>query len=197
MSYARRLVAKPSSCLYLFFLMALLFAITACQQQPAEPVSATANQPLFFDLKGYMSGQVASLETEKPKVRKRVSINGKDEEQVAQHINFGEELAVFINADLNKPAWSDKYSRDSIYTEGQLQQLRYTAKEEDLKTQWMQVSFANGAVSKIELKNHASAAIVAADEAMTYTPGKGYSIVHKEIPLMGEGKNFSVEATFE
>jgi len=177
---------------------ALFFSGTACQSPSQEPqgVAKTA-APVFFDLKGYMSGQVEALKVSKPRVKKRVSINGKSEEQLSDHINFEEELAIFINSDINKPAWSDKYSKDSSFVGGQLQNIRYLAKEEKLKTQMLQVSFSGGAVSKIELKNRASAAIVTAEEVMTYTPGKGYSIIYKEIPVLAEAKNFSVEAVFE
>ncbi len=178
---------------------ALIFAATACQPLAQEEPQGVANTavPVFFDLKGYMSQQVEGLKASKPRVKKRVSINGKSEEQLSDHINFEEELAIFMNSDINKPAWSDKYSKDSSFAGGQLQNIRYLAKEENLKTQMLQVSFSGGVVSKIELKNRASAAIVTAEEVMTYTPGKGYSIIYKEIPVLAEAKNFSVEAVFE
>ncbi len=177
---------------------ALFFSGTACQSPSQEQQSAAkAAAPVFFDLKGYMSGQVEALKASNPRVKKRVSINGKTEERVSDQINFEEELAIFLNSDINKPAWSDKYSKDSSFAGGQLQNIRYLAKEANLKTQMMQVSFSGGAVSKIELKNRASAAIVTAEETMTYTPGKGYSIVYKEAPALAEAKNFSVDAVFE
>lgn len=177
---------------------ALLLSGTACQSPSQESQSAAkAAAPVFFDLKGYMSQQVKALKTSKPRVKKRVSINGKTEERVSDQINFEEELAIFINSDINKPAWSDKYTKDSSFSGGQLQNVRYAAREENLKTQMMQVSFTGGIVSKIELKNRASAAIVTAEETMTYTPGKGYSIIYKEVPALAEAKNFSVEAVFE
>ena len=176
-----------------------LFCIgSACQSPPQEPQGvAKVSAPVFFDLKGYMSQQIDGLKTSKPRVKKRVSINGKNEEQILDNINFEEELAIFVNSDINKPAWSDKYEKDSSFSGGQLQNIRYIAKEENLKTQLMQVSFAGGKVSKIELKNRASAAIVTAEETMIYTAGKGYSIIYKEIPVLAEAKNFSVEAVFE
>ncbi len=184
---------------YALIVAALFFAATACQsplqEEPQNAVTAAA--PVFFDLKGYMSEQVEGLKASKPRVKKRVSINGKSEEQLSDDINFEEELAIFINSDINKPAWSDKYSKDSSFSGGQLQNIRYLAKEENLKTQMMQVSFSGSAVSKIELKNRASAAIVTAEETMTYTPGKGYSIIYKEMPVLAEAKNFTVEAVFE
>ncbi len=177
----------------------LFFFITACQTREPESqkASAKAAPNLFFDLKGYMAQQVAALKVSKPRVNKQISINGKSETQISENINFEEELGVFINADINKPAWSDKYSRDSSFSGGQLQYVRYLAKDEKMKTQMLQVTFSGGTVSKIELKNQTSAAIVSAEEEMIYTPGKGYSILHKEIPVLGEAKNFLVEATFE
>ncbi|MDZ4682638.1 MAG: hypothetical protein SH848_05805 [Saprospiraceae bacterium] len=177
---------------------ALFFSATACQSPPKETQGNTqASTPVFFDLKGYMSQQSEALKISKPRVKKQISINGKKEEQLSDQINFEEELAVFANSDINKPAWSDKYTKDSSFSGGQLQNIRYLAKEENLKTQMMQVSFSSGNVSKIEVKNRTSAAIVTAEQTMTYTPGKGYSIIYKEMPALSEAKNFSVEAFFQ
>ncbi|NUN99764.1 MAG: hypothetical protein HUU01_04020 [Saprospiraceae bacterium] len=177
---------------------ALMFLSIACQPASEEPQSMeTASVPVFFDLKNYMSGQVEALKNTRPQAKKRVSINGKTEEQHSDAINFEEELAIFINSDINKPAWSDKYTKDSSFSAGQLQYIRYIAKEENLKTQLLQVSFTAGTVSKIEIQNRTSAAIVTAEEIMTYTPGKGYSIIHKEMPALAKARNFSVETVFE
>jgi len=181
-----------------FTVAALFFSATACQSSLEEPQGAAkTSAPVFFDLKGYMAQQVETLKMARPRVKKRVSINGKMEERVSDQINFEEELAIFINSDINKPAWSDKYTKDSSFSGGQVQNILYLAQQENLKTQMMLVSFSGGAVNKIELKNRTSAAIVTAEQTMIYTPGKGYSIIYKEMPALAEAKNFSVEAVFE
>jgi len=175
----------------------LCFGLFACQSTLSEQPDGKPVTLAFFDLKGYMAEQIKDLKARQPKVNKQVSINGKNETLHLDSIDFEEELAIFTNSDINRPAWSDQYSKDSTFVSGQLSELRYVAQKENLKTQLLHVFFSEGVVQKIELKNQSSAAIVSAEETMTYTPNEGYSILYKESPLLAKPKNFSVEAVFE
>lgn len=64
----------------------------------------------YYDLKGFIESQVSSLNKEKPEVRKIMSVSGKNETRTSRDMDWKKELELFVQADINKPAYSKSYS---------------------------------------------------------------------------------------
>ncbi|GLU54157.1 hypothetical protein [Dyadobacter frigoris] len=64
----------------------------------------------YYDLKEFIESQVPILNNEKPEVIKTMSVSGKNETRTSGDVDWKKELELFIQADINKPAYSKSYS---------------------------------------------------------------------------------------
>ena len=126
-----------------------------------------------------------------------VSINGVTEEKKLEKLNFEEEFSIFIASDINKPAWSDKYKVDSVFTEqNQLVQINYTALEKILKTRKLTIDFQNNSVSNISIEKIIDNAVAQSKQTLNYSVGKGYFIESVQSLSLSETKKIRVKVDF-
>lgn len=130
-------------------------------------------------------------------ISKTTTINGKSEQHTLQQVDFNKELAVFVNADINRPAWLDQYQIDSLFnTSGQLNGLVYTSKNEDLKTKRFEIALEGARVSKIMIKNISESLIAHVEQDLVYEPAKGYSISSFQRLIFFPESNIDVKVVF-
>jgi hypothetical protein len=87
-------------------LLALLPALllTACDNGPQQSA-----KPVYYDVAGYVDGQMKVLETTKPMVQKQAQMGNKTEKRSTQTLDWSRELELFKQADINKPALRSSY----------------------------------------------------------------------------------------
>ncbi|MFD2999908.1 hypothetical protein ACFS7Z_06025 [Pontibacter toksunensis] len=91
------------------FFLVLLLATTSCER-PAPPTSAEA--AASYNLTTYLQQQIERLQAEQPMVLKSVTTEGKETETVeTSAVDWEDELAVFEQADLNRPALEEYYTK--------------------------------------------------------------------------------------
>lgn len=171
-------------------LSALLLA--ACGQE-----AVIVERPPFFSLMQYVDEQVARLDSLAPTVRKTITFNGKAETHSLDSLNFEEELAVFRQADINRPAWLDRYQVDSLREDGRLQRITYTALEDDLKTQELKVYWsAESEVERIEVATQTSTVLSEGEQQLVYAPREGYTIASRQENQAAKTVQIRIEAEF-
>lgn len=90
-------------------LLGLLLATSACEQ-PTPPVVAEGENT--FNLTAYLEQQQDRLQAEQPMVLKSVTTEGKPTETIqTAKVDWEDELSVFMDADLNRPALQEYYTR--------------------------------------------------------------------------------------
>jgi hypothetical protein len=82
--------------------------LSACNEEVRENQTKR-----YFDLKGLIEKQIKILNTQKPVVEKLVIIADSSENQSVKTIDWAKELELFIQVDLNKPAFIQSYQVDS------------------------------------------------------------------------------------
>lgn len=87
------------------FLLFLALSVIACSEAPKS-----SEKPVYYDVAGYVTGQVKILSSEKPPVTKRLQMGQKTEQQTSRAINWSRELELFMQADINKPALRGSYA---------------------------------------------------------------------------------------
>ena len=93
----------------------------------AGPAAPVARRPLYFDVKGLLTQQVAQLAQRHAPVTKRVSLRGNATETVrVPTVKWEDELQVFFQADINKTALRGAYRTDSVALPGGLLRRTYT-----------------------------------------------------------------------
>lgn len=177
--------------LIVFFLCA---TIIACQ--PTAQNKEASQQWVFFDIKGYFEKEIQRLNRIKPTVQKKVTLNGKSEEKQLSGLDFKNELNLFIQSDINRPDWIDKYRTDSIFQENQLQSIRYTALDEKLRTRQLTIDFKNGKVSKVYAQNGGKTMVAGSQQQLTYAPSEGYFIQSLQHTAISKDRNLRVDVLF-
>lgn len=179
------------------FQLLLLFLLTtllSCQGDLSG--DSTSNQGDFFDLKNFFKTEFQQL-ADKHKVEKTTRINGVEETKQFDKINFEEELAVFLNSDINKISWLDKYQVDSVFnTQNLLTEIRYTAIDEKLRTKKMVITYAEDAVNSIYIRNASKNIITDAEQILDYSPKTGYQISSRQKVIFSPEKNLAVTVKF-
>ncbi len=175
---------------YSFYLLSFLL-FNACVE---IPTTGAKQEIVFFDLKEYFKKEIGKLSSLK-KVKKTVSINGVKEELTIDSVNFEEELSVFINSDINRVAWFDKYQVDStLNSNGILESITYTALDNNLKTQSIVIKFNdNTVVSQLSIKNNRSSIVSNASQDLEYLPGKSYTIQSRQNTSLSNERILKVE----
>ncbi len=175
-----------------------LFLFAACTgeagQNGAPPVDKT-----YFDLAQFVKMQMAEMESHSQACRKTVRINGAIEEKSIASNEFEQELQVFVDADINKPAWSDKYSIDSLTTGGILKMVKYLATDSMMKTRELVVSFDsnNNTVSQIYVRRVVKSVIADTYNDMYLWPGKGYEIKTVQSVALSDTSRLEVKVVCE
>ncbi|WP_462266220.1 hypothetical protein [Mucilaginibacter sp.] len=137
----------------------------------------------YFDLKGYFKGDSARLSRLHPVVTKTVAQNHQEETQRVTIKNWGEELSLFSQSDINKPAWRQSYSvtTSPAFT-------IYTATDPKLITRKIVLS-RDSITHKIKwilINNYTKNLLYTSVEKLTYFPDSLYQIEKRQhIRLLG------------
>lgn len=95
--------------IYFFLLASFLFV--ACK--PSVEESA---KPVFYPWEKYLTAQIDSLAKHPEAVHKTIFLDGKKEEKRLKEMDWKQEWAMFLHADLNKPAAATSY--DNLSEDG-------------------------------------------------------------------------------
>ncbi|GAA4407192.1 hypothetical protein GCM10023187_27470 [Nibrella viscosa] len=87
-----------------FVLFSIFGFLTSCDN-PAK--QSQTNR--YFDVAGYIQRQIDTLAQQKPTVMKRLLVEGEVNQKQVNDINWGRELELFLQADINKPAYRNSY----------------------------------------------------------------------------------------
>lgn len=171
---------KPSNKKFAFLTIAfiLLLCIAACKRDS----SSSAGSVQFFDIKGYFKADSVRLTKLNPAVTKTVVHNGTTETKKVRIPNWGTELSLFTESDINKPAWKASYD---IQNSNDL--LIYRAKDPLLKTQRIIIKKEGDQVKWILIFNHTKNALYETAEKLSYFPDSLYLIQKsQQVRLLGK-----------
>ena len=170
-------------------LAAVFSLLTACNR---EPEVGTASKPvLYYDLKKYLESEITRLEKAHNRVVKTVSVNGREEQQTLQQLDYRSELALLLDADINRPAWRGKYRVDSTRISPDRWTLTYTATDDKPPVRTMSVHFQNDAVDSVLIERAARTLMAGSSHQLAYRRASGFEIttVQKAV-FMPERKIF-------
>ena len=155
----------------------LLLAVSSCENSDSN----AGTDKKYFDLKGYFDADTARLTKLNPWVTKTVQHNKTTETKKVHIPNWGTELSVFAESDINRPAWKSSYSihQDSDF-------LIYKSKDPALKTTDIIVRRTGDKVKWILIFNYTKNLLYTTEEKLSYFPDSSYTIVKKEsVRLLG------------
>jgi hypothetical protein len=134
-----------------------------------------------FDLTGYLKKDAAGLNKLNRPVDKTVTHNGVTENKTVHIADWSSELGLFIDADINKPAFKNSYTavdEDSL--------LVYKAKDKELKVQELIIKRAGQKIKYILIFNKVNNLLYKTTQKLTYFPDSVYRIeTVQHVKLLG------------
>ncbi len=163
-------------CYKLLQFLLLLAILGACTTTNTTAVEQ--NTTVFFDLEDYFEKEATRLNNKAYQLKKKLTIDGKEEEQVQAVVKFEEELRPFARLNINQPTWRDKYHPDSVFSATQqLEAIDYTTLDESMKITKLVIMYDSlSKVREIYIEKQSSSLIMNTQETFIYQADKGYSI---------------------
>lgn len=164
----------------------LLVAVFLQSCQPDNIQDGT--KPKYFDIAGYFKAQIAKQRKLNHTTLKSVTHNGNTETKKVHIDDWALELALFVQSDINKPAWRDSYSVQS----GIDGSIVYTAKEPELRTREIVITRnKDNSIKWIMIFNDSKNRLYQTDETLTYRPDSLYTIKKKQhVSFLGTNNYF-------
>lgn len=170
----------------------LLLTLGACQiDSPPQK-----NTMAFFSLKNFFEKEAQKLNGQKINVEKTIKHNGKTETHETEVKSWTEELQLFSESDIAKPSWMDKYKLDSFPVDSNLVLLRYTALDEALETQALDIKLSGSTVHSILIIKRISNPVYESQQYLTYIPNKGYTIEKTQEFLFSTQEEYNIQAKY-
>ena len=152
----------------------LLFLLILCSCY-AEELQEEMSEDPFFDLASYIDNQVDSLQRAGGTVTKTISLNGTTETKELDDLNYANDLRVFRESEINKPAWVDKYTVDRQESDGLLTRT-YTATDSSMQTRKLTVVSRNDTPISVDILKHTGTVLSNGRHHLTYRPTSGYRL---------------------
>ncbi len=177
-------------------LFTISLSLTGCL--PASSAAEDNNQSpaVFFDVEQFFQAEIDRLKASESRFRKMIKLQGEEEQIEAAELDFENELQVFLNSDINRIAWEDKYRADSTYQGDKLVEIRYQAIDTTLKTKLLEIDFENGKVVKINILNTTNSLVAQTKQKLKYEPKAGYFIDYEQKILFSKKRKLIVEVDF-
>lgn len=175
-------------------ILILCLSILACQKE-THKISVLPSS--FFDLKEFFTAEEQALSGKIKGLHKEIRINGKLEEQRVDSFDLKKELAIFIAADINRPAWLGQYQVDSLRDDRNvLKAINYKALKDNLKTKELTISYQDGIVAEIYVKKAISTMAATSFQELTYYKGKGYKNKNEQSMIFSEANAIQLDVKF-
>lgn len=183
---------------YLYCATTIFTMVLVCSScnQAEEAQVAMDRKDTFFSLEKFFEAEGKRLQSASIALDKEIRINDKEEQQLIKEVDYSREFSMFSKADINRPAWSNKYSADSTQQDGALQ-IKYTSLDPELKTQELFVVMnKQGGVEKIDIVSQTETALAGNKSWMTYEPASGYLIKTQQKNRTAETLNIEIKGSF-
>ncbi|TDE11717.1 hypothetical protein [Dyadobacter psychrotolerans] len=90
-----------------FIILCLPFTLLSCDDAEHKKDDQVKS---FYDVRGFVEGQIILMNNERPEVSKTVSMGDEKNQVSAKDVDWKKELELFLQADINKPAYRLSYT---------------------------------------------------------------------------------------
>ena len=178
-----------------FVLIASLTFLCSCSKDPAEVYYE--NERYYYDLPAFISKQIANLKTKKQWVRKKVTKDGHSHIIERDDIDWNEELDVFMESDINRPAWRGEFKIDSISLE-RVYVITYKTENEEIPVKNVVITIDKDTKQclQISVDRRTENFLYSSDQNLFFTTGEGYMMKGKLSVSYLFDSEYSIESEF-
>ncbi|MBS1526074.1 MAG: hypothetical protein JST19_10525 [Bacteroidetes bacterium] len=171
--------------------------LLSCLVQSCKPNLSGNTGTKFFDLKKYFTDESVRLKKLNPLVTKTADYNATTETQKVRISDWKTELGIFMESDINKPAWKTSYrisTSDGITT--------YAAIDSALKTQYIIIKRQNDKVKLVLIYNHSRTTLFGkvlyeTRENLSYIPDSMYRVQKRQYVRTLGFKNYFIRGLID
>ena len=147
----------------------------------------------YLDINGFFESEVQRLTKNNKSVEKTVMRNKISETQTRNSVNWKNELSLFIESDINKPAWRDSYKIIEDSSE-----VIYTALDSNLRTRIIHIKkdVRNG-LRYISIINRTKNNLYQSSEKLTYVPDSIYKIDKSQHVVLLGSNRYQIKGVFK
>lgn len=179
---------KTGRCL---FYLALITIFYSCLSNKTE-LTASSD---YFSFANYFKAESKRLTGEKTGIKKIIHTTNSSEEKLLTTINWDEELKLFADADINKPAWKGLYRIDTINSDGFLKVI-YQSLDSILPIKRAEIIFKEMQITEINVDRSFSNFYYQSGLHLKYNPLKGYYIKGMQQVRFSSNQTFEISGTF-
>jgi len=99
-------VNRGKSRRFLFVGLCTLLALTSCQ----NPAETTTEPNVYYDVEGFVQSQIQLLSQQQPTIEKTMVVGQDEEKRTTKAVDWKKEFELFLQADINKPAFRQSYA---------------------------------------------------------------------------------------
>ena len=147
----------------------------------------------YLDIKGFFESEVQRLTKSNLLVDKTVTRNEISETRTGKSINWKNELGLFTESDINKPAWRDSYkiTEDS-------REVIYTALDSNMRTRTIHAKKdTHGGLRHISIINQTKNNLYQSSEHLTYIPDSIYKIDKSQHVMLLGSNRYQITGVFQ
>lgn len=175
-------------------LCVIILFFTSCSKEHEEKKSEPGK---FFDLVGYFSKEADALNVTKPEITKTIIKDGATETKtLSDSIDWKKELKIFAENSINKPAWKDNFSADTI-KEAEKNTIIYKSDDEKISVKEIKI-FTDSLWQPTEIciKRDAKNFLYTSQQTLCYIPKRFYRLESEMHVRWTFDTKFSVEGKF-
>lgn len=175
----------------LYTLLALLaFAFEGCSDKTAENISGK-----YFSVSTFIKDQEQVLANSKSGLKKISSYDSKTDSSQVSNPDWVKELSLFAAADINKPAWSNSFTIDTLQMDS-LTIVKYSSNSNKVSIKLMEIGYSRMDPINIHILKVADNFVYTNYQELWYNAGKGYKITGKQKVLWFFETDYAVNALF-
>ncbi len=167
----------------------------SCSKDPTEIYFD--DQRYYYDLPKCMAYQMDALQSMGKHVRKKLTKDGQSQTIERGDVNWREELELFFESDINRPAWRGAFKADTVKLE-QMMVITYSTENPEIPVKSVVVTLDRESRQclRLTIDRGTENFLYSSTQKLFFTPGEGYIIKgHLKVPFIFESE-FSVESTF-
>ncbi len=168
---------------------ALLFltVVFACN----NPEKAVVPENSYFPLKSYFLKEAERLQSLNPEIQKTVAVNGNPETKRLKIASWEKELSSFIDADINKRAWSGEFQKQ-VSDSSEI----YLSDNEKVPVKSVTIQKKNDKITGIVILVTNKNYLYTSSDTLYYYRGKEYGVKKRQQIKLLDEKTYQINGVF-
>lgn len=173
----------------------LICLLCACSKDPAEVYYE--DQRFYYDLPSFITKQANNLQSKTQWVRKHVTKDGHSHIIERGDIEWMEELDLFIESDINRPAWRGEFKVDTIRLEREyVITYKTDNKQIPVKNVVVTIDKESNQCLKVTVDRRTKNFLYQSDQSLYFTTGEGYMMKGKLSVSYLFDSEYSIDSEF-